>query len=109
MSKCYANKAGAALHILRYQYNSDTAELQKALPLLHDSLQSYQTLTELTKEHYRCANSMQTSVRMIPFSGANGRYKHWTECLPVYEQELIKFRNKTDKLKNSQPIDINDW
>jgi len=109
MSKCYAAKAGAALHVLRYQYDCDAAKLQKALPLLQDSLQSYRLLTELTKGHYRYANSLQTSVRKIPYSGANGKYKHWAECLPLYEQELVKFRNKIDGLKNNQSIDINDF
>jgi len=102
MSKCYAAKASAALHVLRYQYNCDVAELEKALPLLQESLQAYRELTELTKDHYRYANSMQTSTRKIPFSGTKGRYKHWTECLPAYEQEFAKFQSKLEELKKSQ-------
>ncbi len=102
MSKCYAAKASAALHILRYQYNYDVAELEKALPLLQESLQAYRELTELTKDHYRYANSLQTSVRKIPFNGADGKYKHWTECLPVYEQEFDKFKSRLEELKKSQ-------
>jgi len=102
MSRCYAAKAGAALHVLRYQYNCDVAELEKALLSLQESLQAYRELTELTKDHYRYANSLQTSTRKIPFSGTKGKYKHWTECLPLYEQEFAKFRSKLEELKKSQ-------
>jgi hypothetical protein len=59
----YAQKASAALHILRYKYSDSIKDLEKALPLLEQSVGSYKKLVTLTSGTYLYANSMQTGQR----------------------------------------------
>jgi len=95
----YAEKAEAALSVLRYKYSNNITDLDKALPHLEKSLDWYKKLAALTKDTYLYANSMQTKQRKIPVSGADGNYKTWTEMLPVYEKELSSFKKNIDSLK----------
>ncbi|HTI09904.1 MAG TPA: glycoside hydrolase family 20 zincin-like fold domain-containing protein [Puia sp.] len=99
LADCYALKARAALYILRYKYSNDLEDLEKALPLLQNSLTSFRELSRLTEPAYGYANSMQTQQRKIPMRGVDGKYKTWTEMLPVYEKELADFSNHLDSLK----------
>jgi hypothetical protein len=99
LANSYAEKAEAALSVLRYKYSNDIADLEKALPHLEKSLDWYKKLAALTKDTYLYANSMQTKQRKIPVSGADGNYKTWTEMLPVYEKELSSFKKNIDSLK----------
>jgi hypothetical protein len=96
----YANKAEAALDVLRYKYSNDVKDLEKAKPFLQKSVSSYRQLVDLTKGTYLYANSMQTKQRKIPIRGVDGTYKHWSELLPVFENELNTFKHKIDSLKN---------
>ncbi|HET9431810.1 MAG TPA: hypothetical protein VFO70_11575, partial [Chitinophagaceae bacterium] len=100
----YAQKAEAALHILRFKYSNDIADLDKALPLLRESVSSYQELVDLTRGTYRYANSMQTQQRKIPLRGVDGTFKTWAEVLIPFQNELNTFAYKIDSLKtrNSQ-------
>ncbi|WP_460684596.1 alpha-d-galacturonidase [Niabella aquatica] len=95
----FAFKAETALQVLRYKYSNDLNDLERALPLLKESVEWYKKLTSLTKPAYLYANSMQTGGRKIPLSGAGGRYKNWTDVLPVFEQELSIFQQRLDSLK----------
>jgi hypothetical protein len=99
----YAQKAEAALYVLRYKYSSQVSDLESALPLLEQSIDSYKKLVSLTKGSYLYANSMQTQQRKIPLRGVNGTFKTWTEVLVPFEQELVHFRNKIDSLKHIIP------
>jgi len=96
----YAFKAEAALQVLRYKYSNDIADLEKALPLLKQSLEQYDSLVTHTKASYRYANSMQTQQRKIPIRGANGKYITWAEMYPLYKQELDHFERAVDSLRN---------
>jgi hypothetical protein len=96
----YANKAEAALDVLRYKYSNNVKDLEKAEPFLQKSVSYYKQLVDLTKETYLYANSMQTKQRKIPMRGVDGTYKHWSELLPVFETELNTFKHKIDSLKN---------
>lgn len=98
----FANKVRACEHVLNYQYTDDLAELDKALPLLMVSLRHYRKLVELTSDSYLYANSMQTSMRRVPIGGDNGKNKHWSEMLPLYEQELANFRKNLQMLHAKQ-------
>lgn len=100
----FAEKAEAALDVLRYKYSNDMKDLEKALPVLQKSVDSYRQLAELTKGTYLYANSMQTQQRKIPMRGIDGTYKHWSEMLPVFEQELKRFKHKIDSLKTNAPV-----
>lgn len=96
----FAEKAEAALHVLRYKYSNDISDLEKALPHLEKSLQYYKTLADLTKATYLYANSMQTQQRKIPVGGDNGTNKTWVELVPLYERELAHFKRTIDSLKS---------
>lgn len=95
----YAEKATAALLVLRYKYSHDLNDLETALPHLQKSLYYYKELTRLTSFTYLYANSMQTQQRKIPVNGADGKNKTWAELLPVYEEELVNFKKNIDLLK----------
>lgn len=95
----YAEKARAALSILRYKYSNDISDLEKALPHLQKSLDHFEQLVQLTKDTYLYANSMQTGQRKIPVGGDNGTNKTWVELLPIYQNELQKFKKNIDSLK----------
>ena len=98
MSECYAAKAHAAMRVLRYEFSQDTADMTKALIFLEKSLEHYRLLADLTAETYAYANSLQMGIRKIPFTGSDGQYKHWTECLKAYEKELKDFRQKVENV-----------
>lgn len=95
----YAQKAEAALHVLRYKYSNDVKDLEEALPYLEQSVASYRRLVDLTKGTYRYANSMQTQQRKIPIRGVDGTFKTWAEVLVPFENELAVFKHKIDSLK----------
>lgn len=99
MANHYADKAEAALYILRYKYSNDIKDLDKALPLLEKSLEHYRKLVQLTKGSYLYANSMQTAQRKIPIRGVDGTFKTWAEVLVPFENELVHFKHKLDSLK----------
>ncbi|MDB5193644.1 MAG: hypothetical protein JWQ96_3207 [Segetibacter sp.] len=98
----FAEKAEAALRVLRYKYSNDIKDLEQALPHLEKSVEHYRILANLTKDTYLYANSMQTQQRKIPVGGDNGKMKTWVELLPIYEQELATFKIKIDSLKRPQ-------
>jgi hypothetical protein len=100
MANHYAEKAQAALHVLRYKYSNDIKDLETALSLLQQSLASYKRLVVLTKGSYLYANSMQTAQRKIPIRGVDGTFKTWAEVLIPFEKELAHFKHKIDSLKN---------
>jgi len=95
----YAEKASAALDVLRYKYSNDINDLEKGYVHLQASLAWFQKLVDLTKGTYLYANSMQTSQRKIPIGGNDGKNKTWEELLPFYKQELNNFRRNIDSLK----------
>ncbi|GAB3988179.1 hypothetical protein GCM10028807_10270 [Spirosoma daeguense] len=101
LANFYAEKARAAVTVLRYKYSNDVRDLEKAVPLLESSVKHFAELVNLTKDTYLYANSMQTQQRKIPMRGVNGTYKTWEEMLPVYQKELNRFKHVIDSLKTS--------
>jgi hypothetical protein len=99
LAKHYAAKAAAALHVLRYKYSTDLADLEKGYLDLKKSMLYFDSLVLLTKDSYLYANSMQTQQRRIPVGGDNGNNKTWVELKPIYEEELSIFRFKIDSMK----------
>jgi len=96
----YAEKASAALDVLRYKYSNDVADLEKGYSHLEKSLSWFASLVDLTKNSYLYANSMQTQQRKIPIGGDDGKNKTWEELLPYYQKELDNFRRHIDSLKS---------
>ena len=99
LAKHYAAKAAAALHVLRYKYSTEIADLEKGYLDLKKSMLYFDSLVLMTKDSYLYANSMQTQQRRIPVGGDNGNNKTWLELKPIYEEELSIFRFKIDSLK----------
>jgi hypothetical protein len=98
----FSEKVKAAILVLRYSYSNEIADLDKALPHLEKSIEHYETLVKLTKDHYLYANSMQTAQRRIPIGGDDGNNKTWAELLPHYERELANFKRNLELLKSSK-------
>jgi hypothetical protein len=103
MSQSFTAKTAAAVAVLRYGNSKDLADMTRAETALAESLDHYRTLTALTKDTYKAANSMQTAQRRIPFPGGKGGQPanyHWTQLLPLYEKELADFRAQVAGLKS---------
>jgi hypothetical protein len=100
LANTYAEKARAALYVLRYKYSNDLKDLEQALPHLESSVAYYKKLADLTKDTYLYANSMQTQQRKIPVGGNDGKMKTWVELLPIYQKELDNFKRSIDSLKS---------
>ncbi len=107
MANHFSHKVQAAVQLLQFKYSKQVPDLEKAVPLLQQSVKDYAQLARLTKGSYLYANSMQTQQRKIPMRGVNGTYKHWTEMLSVFENELSVFQRKIDSLKNQTDVLIN--
>jgi hypothetical protein len=104
MANHYAHKAQAALYVLRYKYSNDIKDLEKALPLLRQSVIDYKVLVGFTQSAYLYANSMQTQQRKIPIRGVDGTFKTWAEVLVPFEKELAHFSHKIDSLKTNRAV-----
>jgi len=103
MSRNYVAKTEAALAVLRYGYSKDLADMERAETLLAESLKHFRALAALTKDAYKAANSMQTAQRRVPVPGGkDGKAAnyHWTQLLPIYEQELADFHAQVAALKD---------
>jgi hypothetical protein len=100
----YAEKALAALDVLRYKYSNDINDLEKGYLHLQKSLSFFKRLVELTKNTYLYANSMQTQQRKIPIGGDNGKNKTWEELLPFYQMEIDNFRKNIDSVKTRKKV-----
>ena len=115
-ANCFAEKVKAAMLVLNYKYSDNIGDLEAALPHLEKSLEYFIRLTDLTKDTYLYANSMQTAQRRIPISGADGTNKTWVELLPHYRIELENFKRNLEQLKANggrtvaekilEPIDV---
>jgi hypothetical protein len=98
----YNHKTQAAELVMRFGYDHDKANLEKAEPLLAASVEDFARLTELTDKAYRSAAGMQTSQRQIPVRGGPDT-NHWRDLLPVYRQELATFQQRLKTLGSAQP------
>ena len=103
----YAQKARAAIWILRYKYSKSVVDLDSAYPHLEKSLSTYRQLAKITANTYLYANSMQTKQRKIPIRGVDGTFKTWTEVLVPFEQEFLHFKHALDSLKHSPANHLN--
>ncbi len=103
MANFYAEKARAAILVLRFKYSNDVKDLEKALPLLQRSVVHFEKLVKLTENAYLYANSMQTKQRKIPMRGVDKTFITWKEMLPVYNKELEHFKRSIDSLKTIKP------
>ena len=99
LADCYADKATAALYVLRYKYSGDVVDLAEARHHMEESFKAFEELARWADSGYLYANSMQTAQRKIPMRGVDGTYKTWGEMMPVYFGELENFSRHLDSLK----------
>lgn len=104
----FDRKVKAAQKVLDYQWTKDLSNLDAAVPLMEESLDYYKQLVDRTKGTYRYANSMQTTMRRIPFAGDDGKNKTWEEMLVHYQAELDNFKNNLATLKDKAAGKISD-
>jgi len=102
MANFYAQKARAAVTVLRFKYSNDVADLEKAVPYLESSVNHFADLVKYTKDSYLYANSMQTAQRKIPMRGVDATFIHWIEMLPVFQRELNHLKHSIDSIKNNK-------
>jgi len=107
LSRNYEEKVRAAMLVLRYGYSRDRQDMEKAAVHLEKSLEVYRELTRRTADSYRYANTLQTGHRRIPIRGwKDGKpyYYHWTQMLPLYEEELAQFKQRVANLDQAEPL-----
>jgi hypothetical protein len=105
MSVNYAAKANAAICVLRYNYSKDINDMKKAQGYLQDSLSAFRSLAQMTRDTYSFAQSMQTKMRKIPFTGFENDQPvnyHWTQVLDKYEKELADFNQRIGELETGK-------
>lgn len=100
----YNVKTQAAALVMLYGYDHNLDHLTQAEKLLASSVDFYRHLVALTDTTYRQACSLHMGQRQIPFLGAPGKYTHWRDALPEYEQELKIFQERLAWLQNSPAL-----
>lgn len=101
-------KVLAAQQVLNYKWSKDINYLNKAVPLLEKSNDYYKMLADKTESTYLYANSMQTAHRRIPVGGDDGKFKTWTEMMPVYDEELANLKANIIKLASPDKANSRD-
>ena len=99
----YNHKTQAAELVMRFGYDHDKVDLEKAEPLLAASVEDFKRLTELTEKTYIGAAGMVTSQRQIPVRGGPDT-NHWRDLLPVYQKELATFQQRLKTLDSAEPV-----
>ncbi len=106
VSQNYAEKVRAALLVMRYDLDGDRQDMHKAVTYLERALGAYRLLAERTAKTYRYSNTLQTGHRRIPIRGWKDDkpyYYHWEQMLPLYEEELAKFKARVADL-DTEPV-----
>jgi hypothetical protein len=105
MALFYGEGAEAAMAVMQYDDTGDIADMERALTHLEASLGHFRELEKLTRDTYHFANSLQTGHRTVPFPGSDGDGNatnyHWSQVLPLYEEELDNFRRRVAALQPS--------
>ena len=99
-AESFRAKVLAAQQVLNYKWTKDLKYLDKAVPLLEQSVALWYELVAMADSSYLYANSMQTAQRRIPVGGDGGKMKTWGELAVVYQAELDAFKENLEKLKH---------
>ena len=99
-AESFRAKVLAAQQVLNYKWTKDIHYLDKAVPLLEQSVALWHELVAHADSSYLYANSMQTAQRRIPVGGDHGKMKTWSELAVVYQAELDAFKENIEKLKH---------
>ena len=103
-TQSFRSKIYGAQSVLLYKFAKDKflLDIENAIKALTHSLEYWSELSRITDETYYHANSMQTAQRRIPIGGNNGKYKTWSEMLPIYEEELENLKVNFEKLREAR-------
>ena len=99
-AQSFHDKVLAAQQVLNYKWSKDISYLEKAVPLLEQSMSYWRELVNYADSSYLYANSMQTAQRRVPVGGDGGRMKTWGELATVYQDELDALKANIEKLKH---------
>jgi hypothetical protein len=99
-AQSFHDKVLAAQQVLNYKWSKDVSYLEKAVPLLEKSMDSWRELVSYADSSYLYANSMQTAQRRVPVGGDGGKMKTWGELATVYQDELDALKANIEKLKH---------
>ncbi len=99
-AQSFHDKVLAAQQVLNYKWSKDISYLEKAVPLLEQSMSYWHELVSYADSSYLYANSMQTAQRRIPVGGDGGKMKTWGELATVYQDELDALKANIEKLKH---------
>lgn len=99
----YNAKTQAAALVMQFGYDHNLADLNKAEPLLAQSVDDFRQLVQLTDTTYRDAAAMHTSQRRIPVTGGPAT-EHFRDVLPTYEHELATFRQRLQTLNGGKAV-----
>ena len=99
-AQSFHDKVLAAQQVLNYKWSKDISYLEKAVPLLEQSMSYWHELVSYADSAYLYANSMQTAQRRIPVGGDGGKMKTWGELATVYQDELDALKANIEKLKH---------
>lgn len=99
----YNAKTQAAALVMQFGYDRKLTDLDKAEPLLAESVDHFRELVQLTDTAYRDAAAMHTSQRRIPVTGGPDT-EHFRDILPVYEKELATFRQRLKTLNGGTAV-----
>jgi len=99
-AQSFHDKVLAAQQVLNYKWSKDISYLEKAVPLLEKSMDSWHELVSYADSSYLYANSMQTAQRRVPVGGDGGKMKTWGELATVYQDELDALKANIEKLKH---------
>ena len=99
-AQSFHDKVLAAQQVLNYKWSKDVSYLEKAVPLLEKSMDSWHELVSYADSSYLYANSMQTAQRRVPVGGDGGKMKTWGELATVYQDELDALKANIEKLKH---------
>ena len=99
-AQSFHDKVLAAQQVLNYKWSKDISYLEKAVPLLEQSMSYWHELVRYADSSYLYANSMQTAQRRIPVGGDGGKMKTCGELATVYQDELDALKANIEKLKH---------
>ncbi|WP_020574352.1 hypothetical protein [Actinopolymorpha alba] len=99
----YAHRIRAAVQVCLYREAPESSRfrnidlLRSAVVEVGQSVERFKKLVAITESTYLYANSMQTRARKVPFQDG-ATYRHWRDCLPLYERELANFTRNVELL-----------
>ncbi len=104
IGEVYADKTEAAIATLLYLKTHETRRLEEANRHLEASVKTYRELVRRTDGVYASAGDWE-ATRQLPFRKP---VKHWKQVLPLFERELMVFRENARYLREHPGVTLED-